>query len=101
MELGALSNLEELDVGRNQLFGNIPLDLANYSRPSYLSPDRYNRMGEIPVEVSQGEQLHEFFLQQNAFQGTIPLSSGNLTPWENLDLGNNKLNGSIPAYQLI
>jgi hypothetical protein len=24
-----------------------------------------------------------------------------LTPWENLDLGNNKLNGSIPAYQLI
>ncbi|CAM6003073.1 unnamed protein product [Sphagnum balticum] len=54
-------------------------------------------MGEIPVEVSQGEQLHEFFLQQNAFQGTIPLSSGNLTPWQNLDLGNNKLNGSIPG----
>ncbi|CAM6061972.1 unnamed protein product [Sphagnum tenellum] len=54
-------------------------------------------MGEIPVEVSEGEQLHEFFLQQNVFQGTIPLSSGNLTPLQNLDLGNNKLNGSIPG----
>ncbi len=72
IELGALSNLEEPDVGRNQLSGSIPPDLANYRRPSYLSPDRYNRMGEIPVEFSQGEQLHEFFLQQNAFQGTIP-----------------------------
>jgi hypothetical protein len=54
-------------------------------------------MGEVPAEVSQGEQLDEFFLQQNAFQGTIPSSSGNLTPLQNLDLGNNKLNGSIPG----
>jgi hypothetical protein len=54
-------------------------------------------MGEILVEVSQGEHLHEFFLQQNAFQGTIPSGSGNLTPLQNLDLGNNKLNGSIPG----
>jgi hypothetical protein len=54
-------------------------------------------MGEIPVEVSQLEQLHEFFLQQNAFQGTIPSSSGSLTPLQNLDLSNNKLNGSIPG----
>ncbi len=97
IEFGALSNFEEPDVGRNQLSASIPPDLANFSRPSYLSPDRYNRMGEIPVEVSEGEQLHEFFLQQNAFQGTILLSSGNLTPSQNLDLGNNKLNGSIPG----
>jgi len=93
MELDALSNLEEPNIGGNQLSGNIPPDLANCSKLSYLSPDRNNWMGEIPVEVSQGEQLDEFFLQQNAFQGTIPSS---LTPSQNSDLGNNKLNGSIP-----
>jgi hypothetical protein len=80
----------------NQLSCSIPSDLANCSR-SYLSPDRNNRMGEIPVKVSQGEQLHEFFLQQNAFQGTIPSGLRNLTPLQNLDLENNKLNGSIPG----
>ncbi|XP_058076456.1 receptor-like protein EIX1 [Magnolia sinica] len=69
--LGGLSSLEELDLSRNQLNGNIPAALGGLS------------------------SLQELSLQENQLNGTIPTTLGQLSNLGWLDLSDNSLTGNV------
>ncbi|CAL5370254.1 unnamed protein product [Camellia sinensis] len=66
------SRLETLDLGNNQLTGNLP-----------------NSLGFL-------KNLQSLLLWNNLFKGSIPNSIGNLSSLEELYLSNNQMMGSIP-----
>ncbi|KAK9185512.1 hypothetical protein WN943_025868 [Citrus x changshan-huyou] len=77
--------LEYLDLWSNQLFGNIPPQIAKW-----LS-------GSIPHELDQLSSLNILALYTNFLQDSIPHSLSNLTNLVTLDLYYNSLSGSIPS----
>ncbi len=96
-ELANLPNLEDLDLRGNQLSGEIPAELGNLSNliSLYLS---FNQLsGEIPAELGNLSNLISLGLHGNQLSGEIPAELGNLSNLEDLDLGGNQLSGEIPA----
>ena len=96
-ELANLPNLEDLDLRGNQLSGEIPAELGNLSNliSLYLS---FNQLsGEIPAELGNEPNLRSLDLHGNQLSGEIPAELGNLSNLESLDLGGNQLSGEIPA----
>ncbi|KAG2706508.1 hypothetical protein I3760_05G106000 [Carya illinoinensis] len=75
-QLGALPNLQYLEVFRNNISGSIPMELGNLT--SLISLDLY----------------------QNQFSGIIPASLGYLPSLRFLKLNSNKLTGNIPVEVL-
>ena len=96
--IGALTALEELNLGVNQIGGNIPIEiklLENSLRILILSDNLLE--GEIPVELSRLASLEELDLSYNQFEGSIPNVIGSLLNLEHLNLSRNYLSGSIPG----
>ena len=96
--LGALAELEELDLGNNHnLSGSIPPELGSLAslRELYLGLNRLT--GPIPAAVGSLARLEELSLSLNELIGSIPAELGSLANLEILTLGYNNLTGSIPA----
>ncbi|OMO92963.1 hypothetical protein COLO4_17178 [Corchorus olitorius] len=110
---------DELDIGSNQLRGQIPssfhfLDSAtvDFSYNCFEGPFPHlssnvttlflnNNLlsGLIPQDIGEVMPLVEaIYIQDNSFHGTIPLSMGNLTELITLDMSNNDLSGAIPDF---
>ncbi|EOY02770.1 Serine/threonine-protein kinase bri1, putative [Theobroma cacao] len=110
---------EELDIGSNQLSGQIPSSLhfrdlatADFSFNSFEGP--FPRLssnvttlflnnnllsGPIPQDIGEVMFLVEaMYIYDNSFDGSIPLSMGNLTELLTLDMSNNNLSGEIPEF---
>ncbi|XP_038708753.1 probable LRR receptor-like serine/threonine-protein kinase At3g47570 [Tripterygium wilfordii] len=95
--IGALRNLNLLDLGDNNLSGTIPStigDLRNLQRFFLLN----NQIGgSIPKVICNLGNLGELGLQQNRLTGPIPHCIGSLNHLQDLNLSNNSLTSSIPS----
>ncbi|XP_048498424.1 receptor-like protein 9DC3 [Beta vulgaris subsp. vulgaris] len=91
-----------LDLSNNQLTGELPASIGNFSNLQYLSLDGNKFTGSIPPEISKCQALLELDLSSNQFSGEIPneitgnKSICNLDEISLLDLSNNTLTGEIP-----
>ena len=102
MELGQLTQLEELHLDANQLTGEIPVELGQLSQLQRLELggmwNSDNRLtGEIPVELARLSQLSRLEISNTQLTGTIPPELGQLSLLERLLLNNNRLTGEIPV----
>ncbi|KAF5757873.1 putative non-specific serine/threonine protein kinase [Helianthus annuus] len=65
--------------------------------PPALYLGRNNLTGDIPIEIGNMQSIHVLDMSQNCFSGTIPTSMSNLINLEKLDLSHNLLSGEIPS----
>jgi len=94
--LGELSNLIILDLGRNQLEGNIPFEAGDLPALEGLYLAKNNLTGVIPSAFSGFTNLVVLDLLSNALSGEIPDGLGDLPNLVDLILGGNQLSGCIP-----
>ena len=86
----------ELVLIRNQLSGEIPPELGNLSKLTYLSLVGNELSGEIPPELGNLSKLTYLSLEGNKLTGEIPPELGSLSKLTYLHLGWNDLTGGIP-----
>ncbi|KAL4607766.1 hypothetical protein ACB092_09G199300 [Castanea dentata] len=116
--LGNLTELTFLDMSFNSLNGLLPLSLFNLPNLSSLYLNNNQLVGPLPNHVSGLLSLKDLYLSSNFLNGTLPSWLFNLpslmklyldgnqfigeigefksNSLEHLDLGYNKLQGSIP-----
>jgi Leucine-rich repeat (LRR) protein len=91
--------LQVLDVSNNQLDGQIPQCLFNFSSSLLVIAMRNNRFqGSLPETFINGCSLMTLDLNHNQIQGKIPRSLVQCRMLEVLNLGNNKLNDTFPFW---
>ena len=95
-ELGRLSNLERLHLAANDLSGDIPPELGGLSNLERLHLNINALSGEIPPELGGLSNLERLHLNINALSGEIPPELGRLSNLEGLYLSSNALSGDIP-----
>jgi receptor kinase-like protein len=95
--LGNLTFLRELDLGDNQLFGEVPMELCRLVRLQVLNLSNNQLQGQIPLEIGLYMDLLYLNLGYNSLSGEIPLSLAHLPLLEYLALNVNKLSGVIPS----
>ena len=95
-QIGTLTHLRELDLGFNNLTGELPLSLANLSQLEFLILSNNRLHGSIPPEFGKMTNLIYLYLLYNNLTGVIPSSLGNLTNLNYLRLGSNHISGFIP-----
>ena len=86
----------ELDLGNNNLTGNIPTELGNLTALTSLDLDDNNLTGNIPTELGNLTDLTSLDLNDNSLTGSLPAALGNLTDLTSLQLHSNKLTGRLP-----
>ena len=96
-ELGRLTDLEMLELASNQLRGAIPAELGRLTQLERLRLDQNQLSGAIPGELGRLAKLRSLSLDNNQLSGPIPSALGGLANLENLDLSGNQLTGVIPA----
>ncbi len=85
-----------LDLGSNQLTGEIPTEIGKLTNLIYLDLGSNQLTGEIPPEIGELTNLTGLLLYDNELTGVIPSEIGNLTNLIYLMLSSNELSGSIP-----
>ena len=86
----------ELELGVNQLTGQIPPSVGNLTNLVYLGAWGNRLSGPIPVELGNLSSLDTLDLSSNQLSGPIPVELGNLTNLVHLAVGTNQLAGPIP-----
>ncbi|KAH6786251.1 Leucine-rich receptor-like protein kinase family protein [Perilla frutescens var. hirtella] len=94
--LGSLSQLTKLNVGRNQLSGKIPAEIVSCSKLQLLDLGSNGFSDEVPKELGRLPSLEiSLNLSCNQFSGEIPAEFSNLDRLGILDLSYNKLSGKL------
>ena len=86
----------ELELGENDLSGEIPAELANLSNLEKLYLHANGLSGEIPPELGSLSNLRWLFLGDNALSGEIPAELGSLN-LRFLGLYDTALSGCVPS----
>ena len=97
-QIGNLTALTDLDLGRNQLSGSIPREiglLTKLTRRLVLSRNQLS--GSIPTEIGLLTKLTHLYLSRNQLTGSIPTELTQLRDLRLLSVDNNQLTGNIPA----
>ncbi|KAG6692159.1 hypothetical protein I3842_10G099500 [Carya illinoinensis] len=88
--------LEQLDLTGCNIKGNIPIDIGNLSRLTYMSLGDNDISGPIPTTIGRLSMLERLGLFDNRLIGPIPSDISYLGRLGDLDLAGNKLSGQIP-----
>ena len=96
-QLGQLSKLESLRIGRNSLTGSIPAQIGNLTALRILQSESNQFSGPIPAAIGAATSLQRIDLSFNMIGGSIPIELGNLSDLRFLSLENNQLSGPIPS----
>ncbi|KAL1198061.1 Receptor-like protein 19 [Cardamine amara subsp. amara] len=92
-----LQNLRFLDLSNNNISGQIPFSLENFSSLTTLDLTRNHFSGQIPSSLGNFLYLTFLGLSNNNFVGEISSSLGNLSHLTFLGLGANNFVGEIPS----
>ena len=95
-ELGGLTNLDTLHLIYNQLSGPIPPELGGLTNLGNLQLYDNQLSGPIPPELGGLTNLRFLILHTNQLSGPIPPELGRLTNLSILQLNDNQLSGPIP-----
>ncbi|MDE0394689.1 MAG: Ig-like domain-containing protein [Gammaproteobacteria bacterium] len=96
-ELGSLTRLLELDISGNELSGGIPPALANLSKLTHLDLADNGLTGPIPARLAELSTLEQLHLEGNGLWGPLPAELADLPELWILDLSGNAVSESIPA----
>ena len=97
IEIGLLTTLTTLRLGRNQLTGSIPSELGLLNQLTALHLWANQLTGSLPSELGLLNQLNELYLSRNQLTGSLPSELGLLIQLNELSLYDNDLTGSIPS----
>ncbi|GMY35735.1 LRR receptor-like serine/threonine-protein kinase EFR [Fagus crenata] len=93
---GSLEKLEVLNLGVNNLIGNIPPIISNLSTLQEFYIEFNNIKGSIPSDLWGLQNLNELNLDQNDLTGPIPQNIFNITSLQELSLAGNSFSGNLP-----
>ena len=96
-KLGA-NGLYLLDLGDNQLSGQLPSYLGNLTTLVQLNLDSNSLSGRIPSGVQDLVDLNILSLQKNRFTGPIPVGLSKLTLLSLLQLNDNQFYSETPGF---
>ncbi|XP_010662782.2 receptor-like protein EIX2 isoform X1 [Vitis vinifera] len=88
--------IKSIDFSRNQLIGEIPIEVTDLVELVSLNLSRNNLIGSIPTTIGQLKLLDVLDLSQNQLNGRIPDTLSQIADLSVLDLSNNTLSGKIP-----
>ncbi|KAK9725040.1 hypothetical protein RND81_05G117700 [Saponaria officinalis] len=91
------TTINRLDVGQNQIGGEIPVGISNLINLGFLIMSDNEFTGSIPNEFGNLQNLVKINLGSNKLTGRIPNSLGNLSRLSKLYLQDNQMHGSIPS----
>ena len=94
--LGDLSELEALKLGRDAIRGSIPSELGNLAKLWVLQIADAWLTGEIPSSFGQLASMIVLDLTNNDLTGPIPSELGNLSRLSTLHAPGNRLSGAVP-----
>ncbi|CAL5363801.1 unnamed protein product [Camellia sinensis] len=94
------SNLQNLNLDHNRIFGSIPPGIVNLVGLQSLNMQVNQLTGTIPNDIGKLQNLHELNLISNSLSGNIPSSLGNLSLLSELVLGINNFQGNIPQSEI-
>ncbi|MBO6792291.1 MAG: leucine-rich repeat domain-containing protein [Balneolaceae bacterium] len=95
--LDSTGRVVQLNLGRNSLKGEIPIEIGNLASLKQLYMYDNELSGEIPSEVGNLNGLEVLYLWGNSLTGSIPEEIGTLSELRRLSLGSNDLNGEVPS----
>jgi Leucine-rich repeat (LRR) protein len=96
-EIGNLSNLEELNLGFDDLSGTIPNSIWNLSNLVKLILEENDLSGSIPEDIENLTNIELINLSFNELEDTLPNKFDALTNLKYLQVNDNKFDGYIPS----
>jgi Leucine-rich repeat (LRR) protein len=73
------TNLNDLDLGKNAIYGSIPIGISNLVNLTSFGVGNNRLSGFVPNTIGMLHKLVNLELYSNNFSGVIPSSIGNLT----------------------
>ncbi|KAJ7515904.1 hypothetical protein O6H91_22G033900 [Diphasiastrum complanatum] len=97
LEIGRLTNLNWLFLGKNKFVGEVPSQLITLTNLTILDLKANSFSGSIPAFLSKLKALEYLYLQRNMFNGSIPPELSELSNLIYFDLSDNLFTGPIPS----
>ncbi|CAI5723925.1 hypothetical protein KXD40_001091 [Peronospora effusa] len=94
--LTRLPQLRVLDLSKNRLQGDIPVEVGTLRSLKRMDLSCNDLTGAIPRQIGACKSLQELNLYQNALSGTLPKELGKLQSLRTLQLQHNNLCGALP-----
>ncbi|KAK4374907.1 hypothetical protein RND71_005584 [Anisodus tanguticus] len=94
---GALPNLTDLDISKNNLNGTIPLCMGDMNQLTTLGLYNNQLIGQFPYFWGKLPYLYWIDMSENRLSGKIPGSLGSLSYLRFLRLSGNNLSGELPS----
>lgn len=96
-EIGQLNKASYIVLGRNNFTGEIPAEIGQLERLEYLDIARCQLSGNLPAELGQLKKLSTLFVSGNRLSGEIPAQMGEMTSLKEFYADENQLTGTIPS----